>query len=747
MSSATAPDGVPAAGSVALPVPGTADTPEPATPQPLQLAAGRPWPLGVHWDGEGLNIALPSAHAERVEWCLFDASGRIETHRAALPGRSQDVWHGYLRAQPGQAWGRPGQLYGFRVHGPWQPENGQRFNPRKLLLDPWGREIVGALDWQAGPFGHDRDHPLQPDLQDNAAAALKSRVIHEVFDWGDDRPPCVPPADRVLCELHVKGFTRLHPGVPEPLRGTYAGLAHEAPVAHLKALGVTTLSLLPVQHWLDEQRLVSLGLRNHWGYNTLGYFCPEPRLAADPADARSEFRRMVKSLHAAGLEVLIDVVFNHTAESDEQGPTLCWRGLDNTTWYRLDEHQPALYANHSGCGNTLDIRQPRVLQMVMDSLRFWVTEMHVDGFRFDLAPVLGRGDHGFDRGGPFFQAVLQDPVLSPLLAGGRLIAEPWDIGPGGYQAGQFPRGWRCWNDGFRDTVRAFWLGGMATRGQFAQALAGSAGRFQARQREPLESVNYIVSHDGFTLRDLVSHDLRHNQANGEDNRDGHGHNLSWNCGAEGDTDDPEVLARRARLQRALLATLLLSQGTPMLAAGDDIGHSQRGNNNPYCQDNPITWIDWSAADGGLARFTAQVLALRRTWLPLGPGWYSGRPGDQGLPDLAWLRPDGRPLDDGDWADTAERALGAWIGAPGRRPDGVPRPLLLLFNAGDRDTAFHLPAGEWTVLLDSTEDTPLPDSADPGERRAHHHPYPLRARSVAVLAGPPLPGPEPEASRP
>ena len=696
-------------------------------PLPLALEAGRPWPLGVTWDGEGLNIAVASGSAQTIELCLFDADNQPETHRATLPGHTVDVWHGYLRAQPGSALGRPGQLYGLRAHGPWRPDRGHRFNPRKLLLDPYARQIVGEFDWGPEHFGHDGHHPLQPDPRDNAATALKCRVVSDHFDWAGDAPLRTPLVDTVLYELHVKGCTRLHSGVPEHLRGTYAGLAHPAMLQHLQHLGITAVSLLPVQQWLDEQRLVAMGLRNHWGYNTLGFFCPAPRLAADPAHARHEFREMVRCLHAAGIEVLLDVVFNHSAESDEHGPTLCWRGLDNAGSYRLPSENRAAYDNYSGCGNTLDVRQGAVLRLVLDSLRFWVSEMHVDGFRFDLAPVLGRGTAGFDRDGPFFQAIAQDPVLAPLLAAGKLIAEPWDIGPDGYQVGNFPRGWLEWNDSFRDTVRAFWLGGAVTRGQFAQALAGSSQRLQARRRLPGASVNYVISHDGFTLRDLVSYDLRHNEANGEHNRDGHGHNLSWNCGIEGPTDDPEVLALRSRLQRAVLATLLLSQGTPMLAAGDEIGHTQQGNNNPYCQDNAITWIDWRQADTGLGNFTAQVLALRRRWLPLGASWYAGLADARGLHDLSWLRRHGGSLSDWDWNQSASRVLGAFIGAPGRGG----QPLLLLFNAEPQDCDFTLPPGPWQALLDSADDAA---GAMPNTVADVVGTYPLRARSVVLLAG-------------
>ena len=719
-----------AAASLAQPASG----PEPA---PLLLEPGRPGPLGAHWDGQGLHIAVSSADAQAIELCLFDTSGRIETHRGVLPGCSQDLWHGYLRATPGSPLGRPGQLYGLRAHGPWRPDRGQRFNPRKLLVDPYARAIVGQFDaspehfGHAGKLGNHADHPLQPDPRDNAATALKARVLHDGFDWGDDRPLRTPLADTVLLEVHVKGYTKLHPAVPAPLQGTYAGLAQPAVLEHLRQLGITAVSLLPVQHALDEPRLLALGLRNYWGYNTLGFFSPSPRLAANPDDAGNEFRRMVQTLHAAGIEVLLDVVFNHSAEGDEHGPTLSFRGLDNAHWYRLPAADRSAYENYSGCGNTLDIRQPRVLQLVMDALRFWVSEMHVDGFRFDLATALGRGEQGFERDGAFFKALQQDPLLSRLWADGKLIAEPWDLGPGGYQAGNFPPGWLEWNDHFRDTMRAFWLGGSVTRGPFAHALTGSSQRLQAPRRTPMESVNYVVSHDGFTLRDLVSHDLRHNLANGEHNRDGHGHNLSWNCGIEGETDDPEVLQLRSRLQRALLATVLLSQGTPMLAGGDEIGHSQRGNNNPYCQDNAISWIDWAHADTALQRFTARLLALRRQWLPLRPSWYTGLTDGHGQPDLSWLRRGGGTLSDWDWTESPSRVLGALIGAPGRGD----HTLLLLFNAEPDDVDFKLPPGDWSALLDTADDAV-------GQQRGEtlQASYRLPARSVVLLAGAALPTP-------
>ena len=648
------------------------------------LTTGRSWPLGASADAQGVNFAVFSAHATAMELCLYSDDGATELTRLPLPARSGDVWHGHLSGAAA------GLVYGLRAHGPWQPQQGHRFNPRKLLLDPYARETVGRFEWN--------QELLDPDA-DNGTTALKARVVDDRFDWQGDAPPATPWADSVIYELHVRGFSKLRPDVPEAQRGTYAGLASDAALAHLQRLGVTAVSLLPVQRFIDEERLVRMGLRNHWGYNTLGFFCPEPRYANEGAEGRAvrdEFRRMVRRLHAAGIEVILDVVYNHTAETDEFGPTLSWRGLDNASYYRLVHGHEQHYVNDTGCGNTLDLSYPRVLQMVADSLRYWVQEMHVDGFRFDLATVLGRTRHGFDRHAAFFACLAQDPVL----AGVKLIAEPWDIGPGGYQLGHFPAGWVEWNDRYRDTMRAWWLGADCTRGEFARRLCASSDVFQQRGRAPSASLNYIVSHDGFTLRDLVSYDLRHNQANGEDNRDGHGHNLSWNCGVEGPTDDPRVRALRARLQRALLATLLLSQGTPMLAAGDELGHSQGGNNNPYCQDNATTWIDWSKADEALTDFCARLIVLRRQLQPLADVWH-------GETDLRWQLPDGGAPDTGDWHDHAQRGIGVRIERPGRSET----PLLLLFNPGDRELGFRLPSGRWQLLLDSSAEAPPASGVD------------------------------------
>ena len=669
------------------------------------LRPGRAWPLGASREddgdggGEGVNFAVFSAHAESIELCLFDADGCTETARWPLPGRSGDVRHGHLPAAPS------GLVYGLRAHGPWQPEAGQRFNPAKLLLDPYAREIVGGFEWHASHFGADPAEASRPDARDNAKHALKARVVgDDCYDWQGDAPPQIDAGATLLYELHVKGFTQRHPGVPPALRGSYAGLASDAALEHLKRLGVTSVSLLPVHQHLDEQRLAAAGLRNYWGYNSVGFFCPEPMLASAAARAhggravRDEFRTMVRRLHAARIEVILDVVFNHSAESDETGPTIHLRGLDNASYYRLDAQRPALYENHTGCGNTLDLRHPRVIQLVLDSLRYWVGEMHVDGFRFDLAPVLGRGAHGFSADAPFFAALAQDP----LLARARLIAEPWDIGLDGYRLGDFPQRFAEWNDRFRDGVRSFWLGrSMATsidRGEFARRLCASSDIFHTRGRLPGASINFVTAHDGFTLHDLVSYDERHNEANGEGNRDGHGHNRSWNGGVEGPTDDAVVVELRGRLKRALLATLLLAQGTPMLAACDEVGHTQGGNNNPYCQDNETTWIDWDKADNALLGFTRKLLALRRDLQPFRNAWYDGVADRNGLHDLAWLRRDGSPLQGADWHDREDRVLGCLIGHPAKAGG----PLLLLFNPDALAHAFRLPPGTWHGLLDSSE---------------------------------------------
>jgi len=669
-----------------------------ATQMSQALSPGVAYPLGAHWDGQGINFALVAPHAQSVELCLFDAGGTRQLARLRLPACRDGVWHGYLDGAG------PGLVYGYRVAGPYAPEQGQRFNASKVLLDPYARAVVG-------------EYLAQPEFQDgsdNAAIALKGQVVHDAYDWGDDAPPRVALEDTILYEVHVKGFTRLHPEVPPALRGSYAGLAQPAVLDYLQRLGVTTLSLLPVHARADEMRLQHMGLSNYWGYSSIGFFAPEKRYwSGQPGSTPTgEFRDMVKALHARGIEVVLDVVYNHTAETDEAGPTLSLRGIDNALYYHLRGDDPALYENWTGCGNCLNLAQPRVLQLVMDSLRYWVEDMHVDGFRFDLAPILARSADGFSKAAAFLAAVRQDPVLARV----KLIAEPWDIGPGGYQLGNFPAGWLEWNDKYRDTMRAFWLQPaepVGALGEFARRFAGSSDVFQHDGRQPVASVNFVTAHDGFTLRDLVSYDHKHNEANGEDNRDGHQHNLSWNCGVEGATDNAEVLQLRARLQRALMATLVFSQGTPMLLAGDDIGHAQGGNNNAYCQDNPVSWLDWQQADHALAGFTGRLIALRRRQRALRrASWYGGAIQADGHADITWLHPDGTAMTEAAWRDGGG-CIGIRLGAQGSAAPGTQQPgdetCLLLVNAQNQAAEFALPDGPWRILLNSALlDSALPD---------------------------------------
>ncbi|RZL86235.1 MAG: glycogen debranching enzyme GlgX, partial [Variovorax sp.] len=593
--------------------------------------------------------------------------------------------------------GRPGLVYGYRVHGPWAPHDGHRYNPAKVVLDPYAREIVGHYDGGDLFLGHNPAQPDRPDPRDNAAVALKACVAVPLAPVAPSRQR-VEAGARVLYELHVRGQTRLHPAVPPEIQGTYAGLAHPAMLDHLQSLGVTTLSLLPVQHRADEERLLKSGLTNYWGYTTIGWFAPEMRYwsgrpGTTPA---SEFRAMADAVHARGMELVIDVVYNHSAETDELGPTLSMRGIDNALYYHLRADDRARYENWTGCGNCLDFSQPRVVQLCMDSLRHWVTELGVDGFRFDLATVLARRQGGeFDPRAPFFAAAAQDPVLANAL----WIAEPWDIGMGGYRVGEFPPGWLEWNDRFRDTQRAFWLQrGSVGRGEFAQRFTASSDRFEHDGRAPTASVNFVTAHDGFTLRDLVSYDAKHNEANGEDNRDGTDRNFSRNCGAEGATDDAAILAERARLQRALLATLLLSQGTPMLLAGNEIGQTQQGNNNAYCQDSPLAWLDWPRADADLIDFVGRVLALRREAEPLRSAqWWPAAAPAEGGPSLHWRTPEGGALSADDWQRRDRQAMAILFDAASTAPGW-----LVLVNAGSEPETFVLPAGAWTRVLATDE---------------------------------------------
>ena len=683
---------------------------------------GRPHPLGATWDGSGVNFALFSAHATKVELCLFDHDGWREIDRVTLPEYTDEVFHGYLP----EAY--PGLLYGYRVHGPYEPTAGHRFNPSKLLIDPYAKALQGHLRWTDAHFSYRIGSPredLSFDRRDNARGMPKCRVVDDAFTWGGDQPPRIPEGDTITYETHVRGMTMRHPEIPEYVRGTFAALGHPGIVEHLQRLGVTSVELLPVHAFLQDRRLVQQGLANYWGYNSLAFFAPEPRYLV--AGAIGEFKTMVRRLHSAGIEVILDVVYNHTAEGNHLGPTLSFRGIDNASYYRLLPDNPRFFIDDTGCGNTINMTHPRVLQLVTDSLRYWVEEMHVDGFRFDLAATLGREPYGFDPSGGFFDTMRQDRVLG----GVKLIAEPWDIGPGGYQVGNFPPGWYELNDRFRDCVRRFWKGDEGVLPELASRLAGSADLFERRGRRAWTSVNKITSHDGFTLEDLVSYNDKHNEANGEGNRDGHNANYSWNHGVEGPTDDPQILALRARTRRNLLATLFLAQGTPMLLGGDELGRTQGGNNNAYCQDNEISWFDWQAdpnAHADLISFVCRMIAIRKAHPVFRRTRFlhGNEVSAAGVKDITWWAPGGGEMQHEHWADPHGRCIGMMLdGKAGvyRTLDGKPAEdgvLLVVMNAFHDVVPFELPpvAGpvRWNRLLDTTvmamdHDGPMMRSGD------------------------------------
>ncbi len=699
----------------------------------MKIWPGDPYPLGATWDGDGVNFALFSEHATAVELCLFDSeTGNEEVERIRLIEQSDLVWHVYL---PGL---QPGRRYGFRVHGPYEPHGGMRFNPNKLLLDPYAKALDRRLEWNNALFGYvvgAADADLMPDKQDSAPYVPKSVVVDPSFQWDGDKQLKVPWHRTVIYEAHVKGMTMTHPGVPEHLRGTYAGLASPAIIEHLRSLGVTTIELMPVHQCVDDQHLVKHGLTNYWGYNSIGYFAPDVRFAsADPCGGQvREFKSMVKAFHGAGIEVILDVVYNHTGEGNQLGPTLCFRGIDNSSYYRLLGGDRRFYMDYTGCGNTLNMMHPRTLQLIMDSLRYWVLEMHVDGFRFDLASALARELHEVDRLGAFFDIIHQDPVISQV----KLIAEPWDIGEGGYQVGNFPPGWAEWNGRYRDTVRDYWRGVHQTLGDFAFRFTGSPDLYQAGGRRPSASINFVTAHDGFTLRDLVSYNHKHNAANGEDNRDGESHNRSWNCGHEGLTDNKEVLGLRGRQQRNFLTTLLLSQGVPMLLAGDEMGRTQRGNNNAYCQDNEISWIDWAKADPDLLEFTRWLIRFR-TDHPVfrRRRWFQGRAiHGEGIVDIGWFTPEGHEMSEADWAKGYAKSLGVFLNG-----DAIPPPgrmgerlrddsFVVLFNAHYGPLPYLLPTKwgrRWVKELDTAE------RHDLGQIFGGMKPVHVAARSVVVL---------------
>jgi len=684
----------------------------------MRVWPGRPYPLGATWDGMGVNFALFSEHADKVELCFFDSvEARRESRRITLPEYTDHVWHGYLPDA------RPGQIYGFRLHGPYDPGAGHRFNPNKVVLDPYAKAVVRPVVWDDAMFGYEVGSP-EEDLSfsegDNAAFAPLAAVVDMSFTWGDDRPPSVPWSDTVIYEAHVKGLTARHPEVPADLRGTYAGLSSEPVIRHLKKLGITAIELMPIHQHVDERHLVDRDLSNYWGYNTLSFFAPDLRYTSETGRLASvrEFKTMVRYLHAAGIEVLLDVVYNHTAEGNHLGPTLSFRGIDNAAYYRLAADSPRHYMDFTGCGNTLNMLHPRVLQLIMDSLRYWILEMHVDGFRFDLASALARELYEVDKLGAFFDIIHQDPVISQV----KLIAEPWDLGAGGYQVGNFPVLWTEWNGKYRDAARNFWKGDCCGVSEFATRIAGSSDLYERSGRLSYASINFVTCHDGFTLHDLVSYNEKHNEANGEENRDGENHNLSWNCGAEGPTEDPEINALRRRQKRNFFATLMLSVGVPMISGGDELGRTQQGNNNAYCQDNELSWHNWelSAEDRHFLKFCRKVAAIRSEQpVFTRRNFLLGRPiADTGLKDVTWLAPMGREMTDEDWHDPLTRSIGVLLAGDaideidswGRRIVGD--TLLLLLNAHGDAISFALPAyvskGRWRCLLDTAYEGGIPD---------------------------------------
>src|SRR6266480_6010030 len=700
----------------------------------MRIWPGRSYPLGATWDGEGVNFSLFSENATGVDLCLFEhARAEKESHRIAVEERTDQVWHVYLPEV------RPGQLYGYRVSGPYEPEAGQRFNSAKLLIDPYAKALSGSIEWSDAMFGYrigDPSADLSKDDRDNAASVPKSVVIEQAFTWGDDRLLRTPWDRTVIYELHVKGFTFRQPDVSENLRGTYAGLATPASIDYLRTLGVTAVELLPVHYFVRDQHLQERGLTNYWGYNSIGFFAPDNGYGVSTyrGDHVNEFKTMVKTLHSAGIEVILDVVYNHTGEGNQLGPTLSFRGIDNAVYYRLMPDNARYYRDYTGTGNTLNMRHPRVLQLIMDSLRYWVLEMHVDGFRFDLAATLARELHEVDRLGAFLDIIHQDPILSQV----KLIAEPWDLGEGGYQVGKFPVGWAEWNDKYRDAIRSYWKGDGGIIGELAYRITGSSDLYARSGRKPYASINFVTAHDGFTLQDLVSYNSKHNEANGEENRDGTDNNHSWNCGEEGPTDDPEVNRLRARQKRNLIATLFLSQGVPMLLAGDDIGQSQNGNNNAYCQDNEISWVDWTPEhmDRDTFAFVRQLIALHKEHPVFRRRkFFQGRKirGAE-IKDIVWLGPDGGEMTDEEWNQDFARCLGvalsgAAIDEVNKRGQRVQdENFLLLMNAHFEEIPFALPApllgAGWIALLD----TSCQISGDANRFFFGSASYPLQARS-------------------
>ena len=705
----------------------------------LRIYPGQPYPLGATWDGSGVNFAIFSEHAEAVELCLFDqAYGAPETVRIRMPEQTDLVWHVYLPEA------RPGQFYGYRVHGPWAPHEGHRFNPNKLLIDPYAKAISGPVEWSDAMFSYPLDGrpdaDLEMDLSDSAPGMPKGVVIEPTFSWGDDRAPKTPWHETIIYEAHVRGLTKLHPDLTPDTVGTYAALADYRVIRYLKQLGITAIELMPVHHFVHDKHLLDQGLRNYWGYNSIAYLAPESRYGrARSAGARvNEFKTMVKSLHNAGIEVILDVVYNHTAEGNHLGPTLSFRGIDNASYYRLVGADKRYYMDYTGTGNTLNMLHPRTVQLIMDSLRYWVLEMHVDGFRFDLASTLARELHAVDRLSAFFDIIHQDPVLSQV----KLIAEPWDVGEGGYQVGNFPVLWTEWNGKYRDSMRRFWRGDPGTIAELGYRLTGSSDLYARNGRRPYASINFVTAHDGFTMRDLVSYNEKHNDANGEGNRDGESHNLSWNCGAEGETDDAQIRELRARQMRNFMTTLLVSSGVPMILHGDEIARTQHGNNNVYCQDNELSWQPWDLSDEQrqMLEWTQRVIRLRREHAVLRRrNFFRGRPiRGSDLKDILWVRPDGQEMSEAEWQDSGMRALGVYLSghaADITDDEGqsiVGDSLLILFNTSDRAVTFTFPdvnhGNAWRLALDTMH----PERAEGRPRGFDGRRYRVGPRSVVAF---------------
>ncbi|HMV89154.1 MAG TPA: glycogen debranching protein GlgX [Cyclobacteriaceae bacterium] len=699
----------------------------------MKIYPGHPYPLGATWDKKGVNFALFAENATEVELCLFDSEkDQKEKHRIKLTERTHQIWHGYIPDL------KPGQLYGYRVSGPYEPQNGHRYNPNKLLIDPYAKAVAGIINWDDSLFGYDvnsEEKDLSFSESDSAPFIPKSVVIDDSFDWEDDKAPKTGYHHTIIYEAHVKGLTKQLAGIPENLRGTYAGVGHPKTIEYLKSLGITAIELMPVHHFVSDRHLKEKGLNNYWGYNSIGFFAPDARYSGSGVRGEqvTEFKEMVKSLHKAGIEVILDVVYNHTAEGNELGPTLSFKGIDNASYYRLMEDK-RYYNDYTGTGNTLSANLPSVLRLIMDSLRYWVVDMHIDGFRFDLASTLARELHEVDRLGSFFDIIHQDPIISQV----KLIAEPWDIGEGGYQVGNFPPGWGEWNGKYRDCVRDYWRGADSQLGEFAMRFTGSPDLYAGNNRKPSASINFITAHDGFTLHDLVSYNEKHNEANGEDNKDGESHNRSWNCGAEGNTDDQEIIALRNMQKRNFIATLFLSQGIPMLVAGDEFGRTQKGNNNAYCQDNEISWIDWKNLDSDLLAFTQKVIGLRKAHpVFCRRKWFQGMAvTGRGLEDIAWFLPEGSEMTDDHWQHSFAKSLGVYLNGKGIHTvhaDGsavVDDSFYVIFNAHHEPLDFKLPpekyGKQWEAILDTSKE------ADPKQKFGPEAIVKADARSLLVF---------------